>query len=67
MKNQPTLSGRRVEGFGQAAKSDASHPQVFDRRGMFLLRSLADEVDFGPSSYRYCAALQYQDTALVSD
>ena len=25
VKNQPTLRGRRVESFGQAAKTDASH------------------------------------------
>ena len=30
MKNEPPLRGRRVEGFGQAPKSDASHPQGFD-------------------------------------
>ena len=30
VKNQPALRGRGVEGFGQAAETDASHPQVFD-------------------------------------
>ena len=30
MKNEPPLRSRRVEGFGQAAKPDASHPQVLD-------------------------------------
>jgi hypothetical protein len=29
-KTKPSLRGRRVEGFGQAAKPDAPYPQIFD-------------------------------------
>jgi len=32
------LRGRRVEGFGQAAKPDASHPKVFDCLDQLLHR-----------------------------
>jgi hypothetical protein len=30
VENQPSLRGRRIERFGQAAKPDPSQPQVFD-------------------------------------
>ena len=39
VKNEPTLRGRRVEGFGQAAKPDAPHPQVFDGLGQLVHRA----------------------------
>ena len=38
VKNQPTLSGRRVERFGQTAKPNAPHPQVFDGFDQLLHR-----------------------------
>jgi hypothetical protein len=38
VKNQPSLRGRRVEGFGQAAKRDAAYPQVFDGFDQLLHR-----------------------------
>jgi hypothetical protein len=31
MKNKPTSRGRHVEGFGQAAKTGAFHPQALER------------------------------------
>jgi DNA invertase Pin-like site-specific DNA recombinase len=30
VEDKPPLRGRRVEGFGQAAKADTSHPQFLD-------------------------------------
>jgi hypothetical protein len=38
VKDQPPLRGCRVEGFGQAAKPDASHPQGFDGFNQLLHR-----------------------------
>ena len=38
MKNQPPLRSRRVEGLGQAAKSDAAQPQVFEGFDQLLHR-----------------------------
>src|SRR5271170_1681702 len=38
VKNQPPLRGRRVEGFGQAAKPDTPHPQGFDGFDQLLHR-----------------------------
>jgi hypothetical protein len=39
VKDKTTLRGRRIEGFGQAAKPDTSHPQVFDGFDQLLHRS----------------------------
>ena len=38
VKNQPPLCGRRVEGFGQAAKTDASQAQGLDGFDQLLHR-----------------------------
>lgn len=38
VKNEPPLRRRRVEGFGQAAKSDAARPQGFDGFDQLLHR-----------------------------
>jgi hypothetical protein len=38
VKNQPPLRGRRVEGFGLAAKPDTSYPQGFDGFDQLLHR-----------------------------
>jgi len=39
VKNEPPLRGRRIEGFRQTAKPDASHPQVLDGFDQLLHRS----------------------------
>jgi hypothetical protein len=39
VKNKPTLRGRRVEGFGQAAKTDAFQPQFLDGFDQLLHRA----------------------------
>jgi hypothetical protein len=38
MRNQPSLRGRRVEGFSQAAKPDTPYPQGFDGFDQLLHR-----------------------------
>ena len=39
VENQPSLCGRGVEGFGQTAKPDAPHPEVFDGFDQLLRRA----------------------------
>ena len=39
VKDQPPLRGRRVKGFGQAAKPDASHSQFLDGFDQLLHRA----------------------------
>ena len=61
MKNSPTLRGRRVEGFGQAAKTDAFHPQALDGFDQLLHRA-RQAVEL-PHNQRGAAAREFQRVA----
>jgi hypothetical protein len=58
VKNEPPLCGRRVEGFGQAAKPDAPHPQVFDGLDQLLHRT-RQTVEL-PYDQRVAAAREFE-------
>jgi len=58
MKNQPPLCGRRVEGFGQAAKPDTPDPQGFDGFDQLLHRS-RQAVEL-PHDQRVAAAREFE-------
>jgi len=61
MKNRPTLRGRRVEGFGQAAKTDTSQPQFLDGFDQLLHRA-RQAVEL-PHNQRVAAAGEFQRVA----
>ncbi len=61
MKNQPPLRGRRVEGFGQAAKADALQPQFLDGFDQLLHRA-RQAVEL-PHDQRVAAAREFQRLA----
>jgi len=58
VKHQPPLWGRRVEGFGQAAKPDISHPQVLDGFDQLLHRP-RQSVEL-PHNERVAAAREFE-------
>src|SRR3954447_84383 len=57
-KNQPPLCGRRVEGFGQAAKANASQPQSLDGFDQLLHRA-RQAVEL-PYDQRIAAAREFE-------
>ena len=58
VENQPPLFGRRVEGFGQAAKPDASDPQIVDGFDQLLHRA-RQPIEF-PDDQRVAAAREFE-------
>jgi hypothetical protein len=58
VKNKPTLRGRRVEGFGKTAETDASHPQFLDGFDQLLHRA-RQAVEL-PHDQRVAAAREFQ-------
>jgi len=58
VKDQPPLCGRRVEGFGQAAKPDASNPKIFDGFDQLLHRT-GQTVEL-PDDQRVAAAREFE-------
>jgi hypothetical protein len=61
VKNKPPLRGRRVEGFGQAAKTDTFHPQFLDGFDQLLHRA-RQAVEL-PHDQRVAAAREFQRVA----
>ena len=57
VKNQPPLRSRRVEGFGQASKTDAPDPKVFDGFDQLLHR--ARQAIELPHDQRFAAAREF--------
>jgi hypothetical protein len=58
VKYEPSLRSRRVEGFGQAAKADASQPQFLD--GLDQLLHRARQAVKLPHDQRVAAARKFQ-------
>src|ERR1700732_3323575 len=61
VKNQPTLRGRRVEGFVQPAKTDTFQPQFLDGFDQLLHR--ARQAIELPRNQRVAAAREFQRLA----
>jgi hypothetical protein len=65
VKNQPSLRGCCVEGFGQAAKADTSHPQGFDGFDQLLHRA-RQPIEL-PHNQRVAAAREFEGVATGDD